>query len=199
MKNNTNEKTNVNKVDTKDEISSLFEEKRKSITLTKENSKFILSEGNLISLDFTNDKNEREFVERVVIYRCFPFTHPNEFLSVREPETKEHGKGCEIGMIKNLSDMDDESAKAINEELERRYFTPVITKIKSIKEKFGYFYFELDTLSGPASFVLGDIFQNIRKLNDGRIFLKSLDGGTFQILDATKLDPASYKRIEVYL
>ena len=55
---------------------NLFEPSRISIDLTPQNIKFIRSPGGLISIDFTNHKGEREFLERVVIFRSFPITNP---------------------------------------------------------------------------------------------------------------------------
>jgi len=186
--------------DTEDEdIEELFIPRRISIPLSKENARFFRSQGGLVSLDFTNHKGEKEIVERVVIYRAFPVTNPDEFLSVREPDSKKNGRGLEIGMIRRISDVDEESKEVINEELKRRYFTPTILKIKSVKEKFGYSYWETDTSSGPITFIMSNPFTNIRTLEDGRIFIKDMDGNNFQILDVQSLDSASYKKIEVYL
>jgi len=177
----------------------LFEPSRISIDLTPDNIKFIRSPGNLISIDFINHKGEKEFLERIVIFRSFPITNPNEFLSVREPDSKKMGRGKEIGMIRRLSDFDPETQSLINEELERRYFSPTILKIRSIKEKFGYTYWDAETTSGNVTFILNNPFSNIRILEDGRIFISDMDGNNFQIPDPKKLDAASYKKIEIYL
>ena len=144
-------------------------------------------------------KGEKEIVDRVVVFRAFPITNPDEFLSVREPDSKKDGKGLEIGMIRRITDVDDDSAAIIREELDRRYFTPTIIKIKSVKEKFGYSYWDTETTSGPITFIMTNPFSNIRTLEDGRIFIKDMDGNHFQIPDVKTFDAASYKKIEVYL
>jgi len=180
-------------------IDELFIPRRISIPLSKENARFFRSKGGLISLDFTNHKGEKEIVDRVVVFRAFPITNPDEFLSVREPDSKKDGKGLEIGMIRRITDVDDDSAAIIREELDRRYFTPTIIKIKSVKEKFGYSYWDTETTSGPITFIMTNPFSNIRTLEDGRIFIKDMDGNHFQIPDVKTFDAASYKKIEVYL
>ncbi|MEA4832200.1 MAG: DUF1854 domain-containing protein [Oscillospiraceae bacterium] len=193
------EETKAAADDDEENIEDLFIPRRVSIPLTKENARFFRSQGGLISLDFTNHKGEKEIVERVVVYRAFPITNPDEFLSVREPDSKKEGRGLEIGMIRHLSDMSEESREVITEELTRRYFSPTITKIRNVKEKFGYSYWDADTTSGPVTFIMSNPFQNIRVLEDGRIFMRDMDGNNFQIPDSKSLDPASYKKIEVYL
>ncbi len=180
------------------DVDNLFKS-RKSIDITRENAKFTRSSGNLISLEIINDEGEKEFFERVIILRSFPISNPDEFLSVREPDTRKKGRGKEIGMIRRISDLDEETVKIINDELNLRYFTPTINKITSVKEKFGYSYWEAETTAGKVTFVLDNPFSNIRTLEDGRIFISDMDGNIFQIIDPAKLDKASFRRIEVYI
>lgn len=172
---------------------------RVSINMTPENSWFSASEGGLISLKIINAEGEEESFERVVIRRSFPVTAPDEFLSVREPDTRANGRGSEIGMIRNINIFDKKTVDLINSELQIRYFTPVIHRITSAKEKFGYNYWEAETSAGKVSIVLNNPFSNIRVLEDGRIYIFDMDGNCFLIPDPTKLDRLTYRTIEIYL
>ena len=172
---------------------------RVSINMTPENSWFSASEGGLISLKIINAEGEEEQFERVVIRRSFPVTAPDEFLSVREPDTRANGRGSEIGMIRNINIFDKATVDLINAELEIRYFTPIIHRITSAKEKFGYNYWEAETSAGNVSIVLNNPFSNIRVLEDGRIYIFDMDGNCFLIPDPTKLDRLTYRTIEIYL
>ncbi len=171
---------------------------RQSIDLTPENAKFSRSQGGMVSLDLDGPEGH-EFFERVVILRSFPITAPDGFLSVREPDTRKKGRGSEIGMIRRLEVFDKDTIDLINSELDLRYFTPIITKITSTKEKFGYSYWEAETTAGKVSFVLNNPFGNIRVLEDKRIYISDMDGNSFMIPDPTALDRASYRRIEIYI
>ena len=51
-----------------------------------------------------------------------------QFISIRDEE------GEEIGLIRDLSELDPVSRKAVQEELNWRYFTPKIQRITSIKK-----------------------------------------------------------------
>ena len=113
---------------------------RESINLTPDNAWFSPSTGGLISLKIINAEGVEENFERVVIRRSFPVTAPDEFLSVREPDSRKNGRGAEIGMIRNIHIFDKATVDLLNAELELRYFTPEIKKILSAKEKFGYCY-----------------------------------------------------------
>ena len=185
--------------DGSDDGDLILEDERVSIALTPENAKFRRSGGGLISLDIINDKGEPESFERVVILRSFPVTNPDEFLSVREPDSKKQGRGREIGMIRHMSDFDGETRKLFAEELDRRYFTPEILQINSVKDKFGYLYWDVNTTAGNVTFVLNNPFSNIRILEDGRILINDIDGNVFEILEPQKLEPSSLKKIEIYL
>ncbi len=177
----------------------ILENQRVSIDLTPENARFFCSGGGLVSLEITNADGEEESFERVVVLRSFPVTSPNEFLSVREPDTRKGGRGKEIGMIRRITDFDAETQALINEELERRYFTPEIVKLISVKDKFGYLYWEAETTAGHVNFVMNNPFSNIRALEDGRVFMNDVDGNVFAISDVKALDKVSYKKLDIYL
>lgn len=177
----------------------ILENSRVSIPLTPENAKFYRSKGNLISMDLTNENGKTETFERVVVLRAFPITNPDEFLSVREPDSRKMGRGKEIGMIRYMSDFDEATAKLFLEELDRRYFTPQLTKILAVKDKFGYLYWDAETSAGHVTFILTNPFSNIRVLEDDRIIINDIDGNVFEIIEPKKLDPTSYRKIEMYL
>lgn len=185
----------MNKTEQTDE---LFET-RQSLELTPANANFSRSAGDLISLEIKGDNGETEHFERVVPVRAFPITDPEEFISIKEPDSKEKGKGAEIGMVRRLSDFDEATVALLREELSRRYFTPEIKRITGVKEKFGYSYWDAETSAGKVSFVMTNVSSNIRMLEDGRVFIHDIDGNCFCISDPAKLDKASFKKIEIYL
>ncbi len=187
-----------NKIDKAEKESPLFEH-RKSVPITPENAKFSRSTGGLISLTLTTPESGEEFFERVVIVRSFPITDPDQYISIREPDTRTRGRGDEIGLIENINDFDKETVSLLDEELDRRYFIPEIKHIYSMKEKYGYFYTEAQTSAGKITFVLNNPTNNIRTLEDDRVIITDTDGNCFCIPDPKKLDKSSYKIIEIYL
>lgn len=170
---------------------------RKSVALTPDNAKFFRSPGGLISMKFTGEDGSEETFERIVIIRAFPITNPDDFLSVREAGNG--GRGDEIGLIETIHLFDDETVSLLNEELDRRYFIPEITKIFSMKEKYGYHYTEAQTSAGRVKFVMNNPSNNIRTLEDGRVLITDTDGNCFCLRDPQKLDKQSYRLIEIYL
>ena len=101
--------------------------------------------------------------------------------------------------LKLLDYTPEEMARMIRDELEHRYFTPAIKKIHGFREKFGYCYWDVTTTAGRVEFIMNNPTNNIRTLEDGRVFMYDIDGNCFKISDVTKLDAQSLRRIEIYL
>jgi hypothetical protein len=180
------------------DLSELFDH-RVSIDLTPENARFTRSGGGLISLEVTQPSGKVEFFERIVPVRAFPISAPDTFIAIRQPDTQLDGQGAEIGMIESLADFPAEISALIRDELGRRYFTPGIHKIHSLREKAGHSYWDVTTTAGRVEFIMNNPTSNIRTLEDGRVFMYDIDGNCFTIDDPKGLDKHSYKKIEIYL
>ena len=193
-------------IDKQVESASSFTELVKIQYFNKENSVFYVGETGFICMkafmppvkkdDLEEDKSEEpvwQDIGRVYFHRAFPFELPNQFISVQDKE------GKEFGIIKDLTDLDDSSTVNVKSALDRKYFTPIITKIHSLKERFGYSYWIVDTDKGKMNFTLQDTFRSIAKISEVRLVITDIDGNRYYILDAEALDPASFKKIELYL
>ena len=132
---------------------------------------------------------------RVFFHRAFPFDAPDEFISVLNKDGKEHG------MIRALSEFSakPEEEQIIREELNRKYLVRTILKIRSLKEKLGFSYWEVDTDHGKFSFTMQDTYRNLIHNSENGIVLTDVDGNRFQIPDVLALDSKSYRKIELYL
>lgn len=131
-----------------------------------------------------------ESYPRVLLYRTFPFSTGNRYLSVRDPE------GNEIGIIKEIDDFPQDVVDAFEAELERRYFAPTVTAIDGMKEEFGYAYWEVDTDRGPRRFTVRDMQQSVLLLSSVHVLIVDVDGNRYDIPDYTVLDAASRKVID---
>ncbi len=153
--------------------------------LSPESARFERTAGGFLSL---TDGGER--YPRVFLYRSFPFSLSDEYISVRDKE------GKEIGMIRRISDFPAEVQALLREELERRYFTPVITKIRSVKEEFGYTYWDVETDCGPLRFTVKEAHHNVVLLGPEHLLIVDVDGNRFEIPDCTALDSQSRRFID---
>jgi hypothetical protein len=96
-------------------------------------------------------------------------------------------------------DLTDEAKEIVLTALDRKYFSPEITKILSVKERFGYSYWSVETDHGKMDFTLQDTFRSIAKISDTRIVITDIKGNRFNITDVEALDHSSFRKIELYL
>lgn len=156
--------------------------------LTPNECRFTRSSGALLSLELGG-----EVYENIAIHRAFPFSYGDDYLSVRDKE------GKEIGMIRTLVDFDQQTVSLISDELERRYFVPVITRIDRIKEEFGYGYWDVQTTRGPRRFTVRGVQESVIPIAEQRILIIDVDGNRFEIPNTAELDPKSFKLIDALL
>lgn len=130
---------------------------------------------------------------RAQLYRQFPFELEWEFISVMNEEQEE------IGIIRNVSLFDADIEGLLRDELRRRYYAPVIERVISIKERYGFSYWKVHTPEGDVSFTLHDTYRSIIHAGQNRLILLDVNGNRFEIPDALALDRKSYKKIELYL
>jgi hypothetical protein len=167
------------------------EEMLKLRFLTEENSVFARTEGGFVSL-----KIEDEFYKRVQVYRIFPFTNPDEYISIREPDEK----AKEIGMIRDLrKDVSSETREMLEEQMRLRYFTPVIEKIIDIKDEYGFAYFNVLTDHGACRFTIHMGGSSVVYLSDTRLMITDLDGNRFEIPDITHLSTQELRKLDLFL
>ncbi|NLJ96102.1 MAG: DUF1854 domain-containing protein [Clostridiales bacterium] len=167
------------------------EEMLKLRFLTKENSVFARTEGGFVSLKIGD-----EFYKRVLVYRVFPFTNPEGYISIREPDEK----AKEIGIIKDLrNDVTKETREMLEEQMRLRYFTPVIEKIIDIKDEYGFAYFDVVTDHGPCRFTIHMGGSSVVYLSDTRLMITDLDGNRFEIPDITHLSAHELRKLDLFL
>lgn len=157
-----------------------------TVWLTPENASFCLKNGFLyISL---NGQEQRAF-----LCRQFPFELLWEFISVLDEDQ------CEVGIIRNIALFEGEVHSMLVNELEKRYYSPKINRILSMKERYGFSYWKVETPEGEMAFTLHDTFRSTVRVGEYRVILMDVDGNRFEIPDVRALDRKSYKKIELYL
>ena len=158
------------------------------IYITPENSSFYRSSGGFLGLKF-----KEEDYKRVSLSKAFPFSHNNKYISVKGKDNKE------IGLIQDIKQFPSDKVALLVEELERRYFLPMIKSINSVKEEFGYAYWDVITDIGPKKFTIRKDNNSFLPVNEKRILVVDLDGNRYEIEDYTKLDVKSYRLIELMI
>ena len=160
--------------------------------LTPENVVFAPTQGGFVSAALTGGEDEEKY-DRVFFYRAFPFTDPDRFISVREPDSKAR----EIGLIDNLTAFPQEIQELLRAQMDLRYFTPKISRVLDVKQEFGYAYWDVETDRGPCKFTMNS--GSIPHLSETRLLISDIDGNRFEIPDYTALPHTDIKKLDLFL
>lgn len=136
---------------------------------------------------------DNENVGRVKLVRSYPFSLLNEYICVCDLEDKE------IGIIRDLRELDAASRECAEKHLEARYYCPTVTAVKSVKERMGNFYFETVIDGREKNFTVRDITRNMRFANENKLLIFDVDGNRYVIPDFEAIEPKSKKLLEPYL
>jgi hypothetical protein len=106
-------------------------------------------------------------------------------------------------MIKAIADLSDAQLRIVSDELDRRYYCPEIIEIKSVRDKLGYVYMEMEVFAGgekhERNAAVNDVNKNIRMIGSNRLIIFDVDGNRFIINALDKLDGKSLRRLEPYM
>lgn len=166
----------------------LAEELLETRWLTPQNAAFFSDDGAFVSLEYNG-----EVYQQVQFFRTFPFTAPEEYLSVRQEGENQK----EIGIITRLDEFDEATVSLVRRQLNLRYFMPQIQKIHEIKEKYGYSYWFVTTDKGDCRFTADQ--NGIAKLSETRLIISDVDGNRFELCDITKLSAKELKMVDLYM
>lgn len=157
------------------------------IYLTGNDIEFYKTEGELLGAKI------KDYDGRVNLYRIFPITYENQYISVRNADLSE------IGIIKDLAELSESQRELANEELSRRYFTPKITKVIDAKQEFGNFFWHVETTSGERKFSMRDLANNIIRTKDRGIILVDMDGSRYALENPQKDAGKAMKFLDIWL
>lgn len=153
--------------------------------------KFIKNNNELITCEY-----DGKTYESVKITRCFPLSSPMTYLSIRytiEDEVKE------VGIIKDIADLNEDERKIVLDDLDLRYFIPEIKKIykKSFKRQF--YNFKCLTDAGEKEIRVKDIIYNIFATPKGDLLIKDCDENYYLIHDFKNSKDKQVKFIRSFL
>lgn len=164
-------------------------------TITAENTIFCRTEGGFVRMEYQTPAGERKAYPRVSVHRCFPFSDPDHFISIREPEAD----GKEIGLIEDLNALPADMRAMLEEQMNLRYFTPKIRKVHSIKEEYGYAYWDVTTDRGACRFTVRMGGSNVYAIGPNRYLVNDIDGNRFEIPDLYKLSAKEIKQLDLFI
>lgn len=158
--------------------------------ITGDNAVFTATGGGFLKLEFAG-----KTYPRIAVHRCFPFSDPDRYISIREPE----GDGREIGLIDDLTALPTATQSLLRDQLALRYFIPKILKVRDIKDEYGYSYWDVQTDRGDCRFTVRTGGSNVYAIGHNRYLVNDLDGNRFEIPDLYALTPKEIKKLDLYI
>jgi hypothetical protein len=141
-------------------------------------------------LNFTDESGE--VYAGVVPVQAFPIDAPGEQISLLSAD------GHELVFIAQLSDLDADTRKLLQDEIAQREFLPVIHRLNSVSTFATPSTWHVETDRGPNRFVLkGE--EDIRRLRLGGLLITDNHGVTYKIDDVRALDRSSRKLLDRFL
>lgn len=162
--------------------------------LTKDDIKFYNTKGEMLGAVL-----DGEDVGRVDVLRLFPLHEKNKYLSVRKKAESFRDRNTELGIIEDISLFSNEERALVENELQRRYFVPEITRVKNAKEEFGHTYWETETTAGDRNFTTFDMSSSLVRINADSVMLIDVDGSRYLIPSLKKADDKAMKILDIWL
>jgi hypothetical protein len=134
-------------------------------------------------------EEDRSYLEAKVV-RAFPLSDPDHYFAFLM------GNDKVIGIVADAAELKPESRQLACDEVGRRYFSPRIKRIYSLKEEYGAFYFDVDTESGKREFVVKGIRDAVVDLGNGEVLIMDVDGNRYKISNWNDMDDKSRRLLE---
>jgi hypothetical protein len=127
------------------------------------------------------------------LVEAFPVMRRRRFIILYDRE------GRDIGLLRDLKELDPESAQAVRNALDRSYFLSRIKSIERIEDRYGVLTWHVITNRGPRTFEIRSRSESVWWLGASRILIKDGDGNRYEIRDLNKLDARSRVLAELHI
>lgn len=135
-------------------------------------------------------KGEDEY--EIQVKKCFPWTHPLEYLSLKDVEDSE------VYLVENLTQLDAESRKNLAKYLDKSDYIHEIVKVVDVIEDVELRNYKIATKGGERSIQTRlDDWPSLQ--DDGGVIIQDLNGDLFRITSPEVLDEKSRELLSTYI
>lgn len=182
----TAEKTVKKKYDDNFEVDSL-------LLLNANELIFSVQDSGYLNLHY----KDKEY-EQVSLIRLIPFYEINRYISVSYQDDDKEWH--EIGVIRDIEELNEEQNIIAGSYLTYRYYIPVITKVYSINDnRMGYLFIDADTTAGRKRISVNDWWSNFRIRENNMLNVTDSDGNRYIVPDIMALDKKSMKKLQLFV
>src|SRR5690606_12827404 len=120
----------------------------------------------------------------VTVMRCFPWTEPGKYVSLRDDED------AEVALVSDPAELDSLSRDALESALAEAGFLPEVTGVLSVDEEVEVRHWSVETRQGARRFQTG-LEDWPRPLPGGGFLLRDVAGDLYRIPEPEELDSSS--------
>ncbi len=154
-----------------------------------ENDRIIRTDTYLVKLIKENGEEHESLEPR----RLFPMSDPERYISLLDSKEKE------IALIKDISCLDSESRRALEECFYEYYLIPEIVEIIHIEDTAGILKWDVRTDRGDVKFSVQNRHSDIKVTDHRRIVIRDSNDNRYRISDVTELDKKSFKKLLYFI
>ena len=126
--------------------------------------------------------------------KLFPITNHTMYISLLDSHEKE------IGFVRDLEEIDDDSRRALEECFAEYYMIPKIAKVLKCVDKFGVLKWTVETDGGEITFDIKNRHSDIKHLRGtSRVIVRDSNDNRYEIPDVDNMDPHSDRILFSYL
>ena len=130
--------------------------------------------------------------QTVWVCRCFPWSEPDRFFSLRDTEEEE------VALVRDPAELDQSSRRALEEGLAEAGFLLEIVGIESVEDVVEIRTWRVQTRQGPRSFqTKRDEWP--REVPGGGLLIRDVAGDLLYVADPEGLDPRSQELLWVFV
>jgi len=127
----------------------------------------------------------RDGAERAVwVRRCFPWSEPGRFLSLRDDDEEE------FALVRDVAELAPASRQVLEEALVAAGFVFEVTRVVAIEEEIEIRHWQVETRQGPRTFQTR-LDDWPRHLPHGGLLVRDVSGDLYHLADPQALDRKS--------
>jgi hypothetical protein len=126
----------------------------------------------------------------VRVGQLLPLSDPEHYWAIR------NGDDVEIGVLKDLTTLDADSRRVLEEEVSRRYLLPKVLSVQKVRDEYGVVVWDVTTDIGEKRYTVRNLRDSSVALTLTRVLMTDVDGNRFEF---PNIDNLSVQAQEVLL
>lgn len=128
----------------------------------------------------------------VVVRRCFPWSEPGRYLSLRDEDDRE------FALVRDPAELDADSREALGAALVAAGFVFVVTRVLALDEEVELRHWRVETGQGPRSFQTR-LDDWPRSVPGGGLLIRDVAGDLYHLAAPARLDRRSRELLWAFI